>query len=128
MTTQPAPWTQEHLVRITATLAPSSDATDAALEQALAAWFNDCTPASDSTLPRSCAALSGGSSLERHRAGTAHVIVIHSGGEDGLDSAEWELEQLQELQERVDPDAVLTAVEQRRHEDEEIWQATTSTY
>lgn len=123
MTTQPVLWTQDHLVRITATLVPSSDAAGIALEEALGAWFSACTPDPDSTRPPACAALSGGSALERHRAGTAHVVVVLSGGEDGLDSAAWELERLQELQARVDPAAVLTAVEQQRHEDEETWQA-----
>lgn len=121
MSTPPLRWTQDHLVRITATLICSSETAADAVETSLAAWFTTCTPDRESALPVGRAALSGGSALERHRAGTAHLVVITSGGEDGLDSAGWELERLRQLRADVDPAGMLSVIEQWRHEDESIW-------
>lgn len=116
-----ARWTQDHLIRITACIAPSSADASEAVDQALAAWFTACTADPEATLPHSHAALSGGSALERHRAGDAHVVVIISGGEDGLDSVEAEVAHLRVLIAATDPSGLLTVARQWRHEDEPAW-------
>lgn len=114
-------WTQDHLVRIIATVAPTSDAAAEEFEAALAEWFTSCTPDSQSRRPQGYAAVSGGSALERFRADTTHIVTVLSGGEDGLDSARWEVDTLQELRDRVDPSAAISTIEQWRHEDEDAW-------
>lgn len=117
------PWTPEHLVRVTVTVVPSGATAGEELQARLLEWFGSLTPSERGTQDRY--ALSGGSALERHPVPApspvgdlgAQVLVIVSGGEDGLDSAGDEVSAALDLVREVDPDALVSVLEQWRTED-----------
>lgn len=117
------PWTPEHLVRVTLTVVPSRAAAARGVEARLVEWFGALTPSPGQ--PQDRYALSGGSVLERYPVPApspvgdlgAQVVVIVSGGEDGLDSAGDEVSAALDLVREVDPDALVSVLEQWRTED-----------
>lgn len=150
-------WTQEHLVRLSILVCPSSPSAAAAVDAAVGAWFAELTPASGqdasdtpaehspdgatngsdtaespaasdtaaasaATDPASVSRLSGGSvlayqSIETGLGDETRLLTVLSGGEDGLDSAGTEAQQLQEILEEHDPGAARTALEQWQEDD-----------
>lgn len=168
-------WTQEHVVRLSILVCPSSPSAAAAVDAAVGSWFAELTPASDQDArdtpvehspggaakapktaasdtaaapaasdtdaapavsgtgaspatsgtavspatpdPASISRLSGGSVLayriiETGLGDATRLLTVLSGGEDGLDSAGTEAQQLQEILEEHDPGAARTALEQ----------------
>lgn len=159
-------WTQEHLVRLSILVCPSSPSAAAAVDAAVGAWFAELTPASGqdasdtpaehspdgatngsdtaespaasdtaavsavsdtaaasaATDPASVSRLSGGSvlayqSIETGLGDETRLLTVLSGGEDGLDSAGTEAQQLQKILEEHDPGAARTALEQWQEDD-----------
>lgn len=113
-------WTPEHLVRVTVTVVPSGAAAGEGLQARLVEWFGSLTPSEGE--PQDRYALSGGSALERHPVPApspvgelgAQVLVIVSGGEDGLDSAGDEVSAALDLVREADPHALVSVLEQWR--------------
>lgn len=155
-------WTQEHVVRLSILVCPSSPSAAAAVDAAVGAWFAELTPASDQDArdtpvehspggaakdpdtaasgtdaaptasntaaspsapdPASISRLSGGSVLayriiETGLGDATRLLTVLSGGEDGLDSAGTEAQQLQDILDEHDPGAARTALEQWQEDD-----------
>ena len=127
------PWSQDHQIRIIALITPADAAESTALDAALEARCRSLTPHVDSGLPHERAALSGGSSVAWYSVDAAptsgplpaRLYVIVSGGEDGLDSAETELDELHDLVHDAAPRAVITDAQQWSLGDEEWFSAPT---